>query len=84
MIFNPVDEFTTIATGLRKAISDNRLPREVKFYGPTSIGKGLSKIVLYFPHEDSTIVKGFFAEFQRRRSIAKKERLELRIDPYSL
>ncbi len=77
-------EFTSIATGLRKAIAENRLAHTTKFYGPTNIGKGLSKIVLYFPHKDSTVVKSFFAELQRRRSIAKKERLEMRIDPYSL
>lgn len=84
VLTGPDSEFTTIATGLRKAINENRLPPAARFFGPTSIGKGLSKIVFYFPNEDSTIVKGFFAELQRRRSIAKKEHLELRIDPYSL
>lgn len=77
-------EFTSIATGLRKAIAENRLASSTRFFGPTNIGKGLSKIVLYFPHSDSYVVKSFFAELQRRRSIAKKERLEMRIDPYSL
>ena len=77
-------EFTMLATGLRKAISDSRLPASVKFFGPMSIGHNKSKIVLYFPLSDSIAVKIFLAELQRRRSIARKEPLGLRIDPYSL
>ena len=77
-------EFTMLATGLRKAISDSRLPASVKFFGPMNIGQDKSKIVLYFPLSDSIAVKKFLAELQRRRSIAKKAPLSLRIDPYSL
>ena len=84
VISGPTKDFTSIASGLRKAIDDLRLPGSVKVYGPTNLGKGLAKIVLYCPHIDSQALTIFLHELQRRRSIAKKEHLSIRIDPYSL
>lgn len=84
VISGPAKDFTSIAAGLRKAISDQRLPESVKVYGPTNLDKGLAKIVLYCPQIDSRTLTIFLHELQRRRSIAKKEHLGIWIDPYSL
>ena len=77
-------DFASIASGLRKAIDDQRLPASIKVFGPTILNKGLAKIVLYCPQIDSQALTIFLHEFKRRRSIAKKEYLAIRIDPYSL
>jgi len=77
-------EFTSIATGLKKAISDERIPSSIRVYGPNEIGGSRARIVLYCPQEDSAVLTSFLHELQRRRSIAKKDFLSIRIDPYSL
>jgi primosomal protein N' len=73
-----------ILSGLRKALSDGRLPQSVRIYGPTVIPKDLAKIVLHVDHEEWSVLAGVLHELQRRRSIAKKDLLTLRIDPFSL
>jgi len=77
-------EFTVLVAGLNKAVHDGRLAPSARIFGPINIGRGKSKIVLYFSVDDSKQVKLFLSELQRRRSIARKEPLSLRIDPYSL
>ena len=75
---------TQIAHGLRKAQSENRMPISTRIYGPTEIAKGSSKIVIHCEHADADSVTDLVHELQRRRSIAKKELLTLRVEPYSL
>ena len=77
-------DFTSIASGLKKAISDARIPSSIRVYGPSEIGSSRAKIVLYCPSEDCAELTTFLHELQRRRSIAKKDFLSIRIDPYSL
>ena len=77
-------DFVSIASGLRKAINDQRLPKSTKMFGPTVLNKGIAKIVLYCPQIDLQELTVFLHEFKRRRSIAKKEYLTIRINPYSL
>ena len=83
-ISGDVKEFTVIATGLRKAIEDGRLPSEVKVFGPSDEGRNIAKIVMYCPREKRADLAVFLLELARRRSIAKKEYLTIRFDPYSL
>ena len=77
-------DFTSIATGLKKAISDERIPSSIRVYGPSEIGGSRARIVLYCPQEDCAALTSFLHELQRRRSISKKDFLSIRIDPYSL
>jgi primosomal protein N' (replication factor Y) len=77
-------EFTSIAAGLKKAVSDARIPSSIRVYGPSEIGSARARIVLYCPQEDSSALTSFLHELQRRRSIAKKDFLSMRIDPYSV
>ena len=77
-------EFTMIASGLRKALDDGRLPSEVKIFGPSDEGGNIAKIVMYCPPEKRAVLGDFLRELARRRSIAKKEFLTFRFDPYSL
>ena len=77
-------EFTVLATGLRKAIEDGRLPSEVKVFGPSDEGRNIAKIVMYCPRDKRAELAAFLGELARRRSIAKKDYLTIRFDPYSL
>ncbi|MDA2962794.1 MAG: hypothetical protein O3A27_03445 [Actinomycetota bacterium] len=77
-------DFTSIAAGLRKAVADRRIAASVKILGPSQTDKNQAKIVLYCPRQEATALTNFLHELSRRRSIAKKEYLTIRIDPYSL
>jgi len=71
-------------SGLRKAVSEQRLPSTTRIYGPTDVSKGLVKIVLHVAKLDRKELIDVVHELQRRRSIAKKDLFTLRVDPYSL
>lgn len=77
-------ESISIATGLRKAINDNRLPSSVQVFGPTPIAKSQWKIVLYCDHSEAGVLQSFLHELQKKRSVARKDLLTLRLEPYSL
>ena len=77
-------ESISIATGLRKAINDKRLPSSVQLFGPTPIAKNQSKLVLFCDHSDARDMQSFLHEFQKKRSIARKDLLTMRLEPYSL
>jgi primosomal protein N' (replication factor Y) len=84
VISGSAKEFTSLASGFRKAITDERIPTSVKVFGPIDIGKGEAKIVLYCPQQEGKALTIFLHELARKRSIAKKDYLKIRIDPYSL
>ena len=78
-----MSEATIIVNGFKRAVSESRLPSSVKVFGPTPASKGESRIVIYVDIQDGERVRQFAHELQRRRSIAKKPLLTLRVDPYS-
>jgi primosomal protein N' (replication factor Y) len=73
-----------IVAGLRKAFTDGRLPESARIYGPTLMPKDQAKIVIHGAHHEWSKLADVLHELQRRRSIAKKDLLTVRIDPYSL
>jgi primosomal protein N' (replication factor Y) len=73
-----------IVNGLKKALSDGRIPQSSNIYGPTEISKGQVKIVIHTDKKDAKALTSVVHELQRRRSIAKKEVFTLRVEPYSL
>jgi len=84
VITGPVDESAALVSGLHKAIADQRIPVSTRIFGPIPLEKLKSKIVVYCSTKDSQTLTSFLHELQRRRSIAKKEHLIIRVDPYSL
>lgn len=78
------NESVSVSTGLRKAIRENRLPPSVKVFGPTPTAKNLAKIVLYCDHNEAFKLQSFLYEFQKKRSVARKDLLTIRLEPYSL
>jgi len=75
---------TQIATGLRKAVTESRLPISTRIFGPTEVFKGHAKIVIHVATKEQQGLIDVVHELQRRRSISKKELFTLRVDPYSL
>jgi len=73
-----------IVSGLKKALTEGRIPESSNIYGPTEITKGQVKIVIHCDTKDALALTNVVHELQRRRSIAKKELFTLRVEPYSL
>lgn len=73
-----------IVVGLRKALSEGRIPESVRIFGPTVLPKDQAKVVIHVSHQEWGRLAGVLHELQRKRSIAKKDLLNLRVAPYSL
>ena len=77
-------EATQLVSGLRSSIASERLSSKVSILGPVDLGNSESKIILRFDEEDHESTANFLRELQRKRGIAKKPLLYIRITPYSL
>ena len=77
-------EATQLVSGLRSSITSGRLSSTISILGPVEIGNSESKIILRFNEEDHESTANFLRELQRKRGIAKKPLLYIRITPYSL
>jgi primosomal protein N' (replication factor Y) len=84
LIITSVQVAPQIVAGLRKALSEGRLPQSVRIYGPTVLPKDQAKVVIHVSHQEWNQLAVVLHELQRKRSIAKKDLLNLRVAPYSL
>ena len=80
----PESEAASISSGLRRACKEGRLPDSLVIYGPTPVAKNQCKLVLHASISDSEDLYSFLLEFQKKRSISKKELVTIRVEPYSL
>lgn len=77
-------EASTVAEGFKKALLDARIPASAKVLGPSIRGGEKARIILTASENDFPDLTQFVGEFVKHRAIAKKEPLQVRIDPYSL
>jgi primosomal protein N' (replication factor Y) len=77
-------EASTVAEGFKKALLDSRIPASTKVLGPSIRGGDKARIILTASESDFSDLTQFVAEFVKHRAIAKKEAIQVRIDPYSL
>jgi len=77
-------EASTFAEGFKKALLDSRIPASTKVLGPSIRGGDKARIILTASESDFSDLTQFVAEFVKHRAIAKKEAIQVRIDPYSL
>jgi primosomal protein N' (replication factor Y) len=80
----PEKESVAISTGFRRAVKEGRLPESLRIFGPTPVAKNQAKLVLYSDISDVEQVRRFLLEFQKKRSISKKDLIHVRVEPYSL
>ncbi|ASY10637.1 hypothetical protein [Candidatus Planktophila lacus] len=77
-------EASTVAEGFKKALLDSRIPASTKVLGPSIRGGDKARIILTASEFDFADLTQFVGEFVKHRAIAKKEAMQVRIDPYSL
>ena len=77
-------EASAVADGFKKALLDSRIPASTKILGPSIRGGDKARIILTASLNDFSQLTQFVGEFVKHRAIAKKEVIQVRIDPYSL
>lgn len=77
-------EASAVADGFKKALLDSRIPASTKILGPSIRGGDKARIILTASLNDFSNLTQFVDEFVKHRAIAKKEAIQVRIDPYSL
>jgi primosomal protein N' (replication factor Y) len=74
----------TFITGIRKAVDDGRIPHATRILGPRKISDESSRVILTVPHEDAQSLVDFLVTYRKKRALAKKSNLNMRVDPYAL
>lgn len=77
-------EATSLLRALRSAQESMKLPESTRILGPTEISTGSSRLLLMSSLEEGDLLVSLIHEFQRKRSLSKKNLAQIRIDPYSL
>lgn len=77
-------EASAVTEGFKKALLDSRIPASTKILGPSMRGGDKARIILTASETDFFVLTQFVGEFVKHRAIAKKEAIQVRIDPYSL
>ncbi len=77
-------EASTVADGFKKALLESRIPSSTRVMGPSIRGADKARVILTASEKDFPDLTQFVGEFIKHRAIAKKEPLQVRIDPYSL
>ncbi|MEY2709978.1 MAG: hypothetical protein RL031_851 [Actinomycetota bacterium] len=77
-------EASMVAEGLKKALLDSRIPASTKVLGPSIRGGDKARIILTASENGFSDLTQFVGEFVKHRAIAKKESIQVRVDPYSL
>ena len=77
-------EAITVVKALQRALLEGRLPPSTKILGPSLREKGMARILMTSSLEEGGALVDLLHEFSRKRAVAKKPSISLRIDPYSL
>lgn len=77
-------EANLLHAGIAQAIASGRVPAATNLRGPHLQANSTSRITLTIPVVEAALLLAFVQELQRRRSLAGKPLLRIRVDPYSL
>jgi primosomal protein N' (replication factor Y) len=77
-------EANSVVDGFKKALLDSRIPSSTKVLGPSIRVGDKARIILTASQNDFSNLTRFVGEYVKHRAIARKEMIEVRIDPYSL
>jgi hypothetical protein len=80
----PHKDCQTFVGGIFKAISDQRLSSSIKVLGPKKLSDDSSRVILTVPLVEADQLLEFLTIYRKKRSLAKKSNLIMRVDPYAL
>ncbi|CAB4669588.1 MAG: hypothetical protein F2787_02015 [Actinobacteria bacterium] len=77
-------EIAQMQRGLVQALAEERIPPSTRILEPFKVNVTKSRIVLSAPVLEAEELIDFLHEIQKRRVLSRKEKLIIKIDPYSL
>ena len=80
----PNGDFQAFTTGIAAAMNDGRLSGAIKVFGPKKISDENSRVILTVPGVDADFLIEFLTTYRKKRAMAKKSNLIMRVDPYTL
>lgn len=77
-------ECSSFITGIEKSATEGRISSSTRILGPTKISDENSRVIITVPLEEGEGLVDFLDTYRKKRALAKKPALTMRIDPYSL
>ena len=80
----PHGDCQVFASGVLKAIADGRISPATKILGTKKISDESSRVILTSPLNEAETLIEFLTTYRKKRMLAKKSNLIMRVDPYAL
>jgi primosomal protein N' (replication factor Y) len=77
-------ECSSFIAGMKKSATEGRIPLSTRILGPAKISDEISRVIITVPHGEGQDLIDFLDTYRKKRALAKKPTLTMRIDPYSL
>ena len=77
-------ECSSFIAGIKKSAAEGRIPPSTRILGPTKISDENSRVVITVPLDEGQGLIDFLDTYRKKRALAKKPALTMRVDPYSL
>jgi primosomal protein N' (replication factor Y) len=84
IILAEASELSRLKQGLESARQEERAPKSLRVYGPTSSASDGPKLTLLIDPAEQEELVSLLREINKRRAISKKTALAYRVNPYSL
>jgi primosomal protein N' (replication factor Y) len=77
-------ECSSFIAGITKSASEGRVSPSTRILGPTKISDEKSRVIITVPLDEGQDLIDFLDTYRKKRALAKKPALTMRVDPYSL
>lgn len=77
-------ECSQFISGIQRSINEGRAPMSTRYLGPSRVSDEISRVVFTASLDDGQMLIDFLNTYRRKRALAKKPSLMMRVDPYSL
>lgn len=77
-------ECASFIAGIEKSATEGRISRSTRILGPSKISDENSRVIITVPRDEGVDLIDFLVRYRKKRALAKKPALTMRIDPYSL
>jgi primosomal protein N' (replication factor Y) (superfamily II helicase) len=77
-------ECSSFLAGIEKSAAEGRISPSTRILGPTKISDENSRVIITVPLDEGEDLVDFLDTYRKKRALAKKPALTMRVDPYSL
>lgn len=77
-------EFSSFIRGIEKSSIEGRISASTRILGPTKVSDENSRVIITVPLDEGQDLIDFLDTYRKKRALAKKPALTMRVDPYSL